>query len=242
MVAARESSLRLGDRKLEAWAAIRVSLRPSVAQFNCIVPMSDDSSSCGAAAVDAAAQDLAWMARVKQGDAAAFEELIEAHQHRVIGTVAKMLGDETDAEDIAQQVFVRIWRSAPRYQPTAKFTTWLFKITRNLVFNELRRRKRHPAYSLDRSAEEDEPPLQLADQSSKEPDTVLLDEEMQTAIQRAIDGLPEVQRMAIILRRYDDISYEEIGEILALSVPAVKSVIFRARTELREKLRRYLEE
>lgn len=182
------------------------------------------------------------MARVKQGDAAAFEELIEAHQHRVIGTVAKMLGDETDAEDIAQQVFVRIWRSAPRYQPTAKFTTWLFKITRNLVFNELRRRKRHPAYSLDRSAEEDEPPLQLADQSSKEPDTVLLDEEMQTAIQRAIDGLPEVQRMAIILRRYDDISYEEIGEILALSVPAVKSVIFRARTELREKLRRYLEE
>ena len=76
---------------------------------------------------------------------------------------------------------------------------------------------------------------------TKAPDTALLDEEMQTAIQAAIDELPEVQRMAIVLRRYDDISYEEIGEILDLSVPAVKSVIFRARTELRQKLRRYLE-
>ncbi len=84
-------------------------------------------------------------------------------------------------------------------------------------------------------------PIHTADQGSKAPDTALLDEEMQTAIQAAIDELPEVQRMAIILRRYDDISYEEIGEILDLSVPAVKSVIFRARTELRQKLRRYLE-
>jgi len=203
--------------------------------------MSDESSSPLDAPIDAAAQDLAWMARVKNGDEEAFRELIEAHQHRVVGTVAKMLGDETDAEDIAQQVFVRIWRSASRYQPTAKFTTWLFKITRNLVFNELRRRKRHPAYSLDRSVEEDEQPLQAADPTTKGPDTALLDEEMQAAIQRAIDELPEVQRMAIVLRRYDDISYEEIGAILNLSVPAVKSVIFRARTELREKLRRYLE-
>jgi RNA polymerase sigma-70 factor (ECF subfamily) len=201
--------------------------------------MSDDPSF--PADVDAAAQDLAWMARVKQGDTMAFGELIEVHQQRVIGTVAKMLGDESDAEDIAQQVFIRVWRSAPRYQPTAKFTTWLFKITRNLVFNELRRRKRHPTFSLDRTAEDDDRPMQTADHVSKPPDIALLDEEMQMAIQRAIEELPEVQRMAIVLRRYDDITYEEIGEILDLSVPAVKSVIFRARTELREKLRRYLE-
>ena len=181
------------------------------------------------------------MARVKEGDEEAFRELIEAHQQRVIGTVGKMLGDESDAEDIAQQVFVRIWRSAPRYEPTAKFTTWLFKITRNLVFNELRRRKRHPAISLEGSANDETPPPQTADQSSKPPDSLLLDDEMHAAIQEAIDGLPEVQRMAIILRRYDDVSYEDIGEILNISVPAVKSVIFRARTELREKLRRYLE-
>jgi RNA polymerase sigma-70 factor (ECF subfamily) len=189
---------------------------------------------------DAAAQDLAWMARIKEGDTEALRELIEAHQHRIIGTVAKMLGDDSDAEDIAQQVFIRVWKSAARYEPTAKFTTWLFKITRNLVFNELRRRKRHPAQSLD-APRDDERPLQMPDTGVKAPDTSLLDEEMQAAIQRAIDELPETQRMAVVLRRYDDISYEEIGEILDLSVPAVKSVLFRARTELREKLKKYLD-
>jgi RNA polymerase sigma-70 factor (ECF subfamily) len=203
--------------------------------------MSDDASPPADSAAGAAEQDLVWMSRIKAGDPEALRELIEAHQHRVIGTVAKMLGDEADAEDIAQQVFVRIWRSAPRYEPTAKFTTWLFKIPRNLVFNELRRRRRRAAFSLDRSIEDDERPMHTADPGSKAPDTALLDEEMQAAIQGAIDELPEVQRMAIILRRYDDISYEEIGDILDLSVPAVKSVIFRARTELRQKLRRYLE-
>ena len=210
--------------------------------------MSDDSTSKTDAspgseweAAAAAAQDLAWMEQIKRGDTEALRELIEAHQHRVIGTVAKMLGQETDADDIAQQVFIRIWKSAPRYEPTAKFTTWLFKITRNLVFNELRRRKRHPTQSLEGSQNVDDRPFQTADGSVKAPDIALLDEEMQAAIQNSIDQLPEVQRMAIILRRYDDISYEEIGAILNLSVPAVKSVIFRARTELREKLRRYLQ-
>jgi len=189
---------------------------------------------------DAAEQDLIWMERIKQGDTEALRQLIEAHQHRIVGAVAKMLGDESDAEDIAQQVFLRVWKSASRYEPTAKFTTWLYKITRNLVFNELRRRRRHPTQSMDASAEDDRP-FQAPDPGAKPPDTSLLDDEMQAAIQRAIDALPEIQRMAIVLRRYDDVSYEEIAEILDLSVPAVKSVLFRARTELREKLKQYLE-
>ena len=83
--------------------------------------------------------------------------------------------------------------------------------------------------------------MQAPDHTVKAPDTALLDDEMQAAIQRAIDELPETQRMAVILRRYEDVSYEEIGEVLDLSVPAVKSVLFRARTELREKLKRYLD-
>jgi RNA polymerase sigma-70 factor (ECF subfamily) len=190
---------------------------------------------------DDAARDLAWMARVKTGDTEAFRELIEAHQHRIIGTVAKMLSDDSDAQDIAQQVFIRVWKSAPRYEPTAKFTTWLFKITRNLVFNEMRRRKRHPTFSLDATTEADDRPFQTADPGAKSPDATLQDAEMQAAIQAAIDTLPETQRMAVILRRYEDISYEEIAEILDLSVPAVKSVLFRARTELRAKLRQYLD-
>lgn len=203
--------------------------------------MSPEPSFPADPADEANAQDLRWMEEIKKGSTEALQALIECHQSRIVGTVVKMLGDETDAEDIAQQVFIRVWRHAGRYEPTAKFTTWLYKITRNLVFNELRRRKRHPAQSLDRPFEDDDRPLQAPDPSAKAPDRTLLDGEMHTAIQRAIDELPETQRMAVILRRYDDISYEEIGEILDLTVPAVKSVLFRARTELREKLKKYLD-
>ncbi len=192
-------------------------------------------------APDTASQDLAWMDRIKQGDIEALGELIEAHQHRIIAAVTRMLGDDIDAEDIAQQVFIRVWKSAPRYEPTAKFTTWLFKIMRNLVLNELRRRKRHPTLSLDATTDEDDRPIQTADPQAKAPDSAVLDEELQRAVQHAIDQLPEVQRMAIVLRRYDEFSYEEIGTILDLSVPAVKSVLFRARTDLRERLSRYLD-
>ena len=185
-------------------------------------------------------QDVYWMQRVAEGDMEAFQALIEAHQARVVGTVAKMLGDDIDSEDIAQQVFIRIWKSAARYQPTAKFTTWLFKITRNLVFNELRRRKRHPVTPLQH--EEEEHFFQPADCGGMSPSASLLDSELNDAIQMAIDALPETQRMAIVLRRYEEMPYEEIGEVLGLSVPAVKSVLFRARAELRERLRRYLED
>ena len=179
------------------------------------------------------------MRQVAAGDMEAFQSLIEAHQTRVVGTVAKMLGDDVDSEDIAQQVFIRVWKSAARYQPTAKFTTWLFKITRNLVFNELRRRKRHPVTPL--QLEEDEHFFQPADNAAMSPDASLLDAELNDALQIAIDALPETQRMAIILRRYEEMPYDEIGEVLGLSVPAVKSVLFRARAELRENLRKYLE-
>lgn len=181
------------------------------------------------------------MRRVRQGDMEAFQVLVEAHQHRVVGTIAKMLGDEAEAEDVAQQVFVRVWRSAGRYEPTAKFTTWLFTILRNLVFNEVRRRKRHPAISLDAPREaDDERPRDTADHRVKTPEAALLDGEMMSAIQRAIDELPETQRLAVIMRRYDETPYEEIAEVLELTVPAVKSLLFRARTELREKLKQYL--
>ncbi len=184
------------------------------------------------------AQDLAWMARIKHGDTEAFRDLVEAHQSRVIGTVAKMLGNSAEAEDIAQQVFLRIWKSAPRYEPTAKFTTWLFKITRNLVFNEHRRSNRRPVTALE--VEQEEHHLQPTDPAARGPGETLLDTELADAIQTAIDALPEPQRMAIILRRYEELPYEEIGAILDLTVPAVKSVLFRARQELRVRLEKYL--
>jgi len=176
--------------------------------------------------------EIAWMARIREGDMEAFRLLVETHQARVIGTISKMLGSDAESEDLAQQVFIRVWKSASRYQPTAKFTTWLFRITRNLVFNELRR-KRH---IVEHSEEIPEP----AERVEKEPDRVLLEGELQKAIQEAINELPETQRMAIILRRYEDMSYEDIAKVMETTVPAVKSILFRARAELRDRLAKYL--
>jgi RNA polymerase sigma-70 factor, ECF subfamily len=183
-------------------------------------------------------EDVRLMGLIRDGDTAAFEQLVERHQMLVIGTVARMLGSNSDVDDIAQQVFIRVWKSAGRYVPRAKFTTWLLKITRNLVFNELRRSKRraHIPIQMDPDAEE----IPLKDEGTQAPDAAALEKELQEAIDRAIARLPETQRMAVILRRYEDMSYEQISDVLDISVPAVKSVLFRARTELRERLANYL--
>lgn len=182
--------------------------------------------------------DVALMLRVGQADETAFEQLIERHQQAVIGTVAKMLGNASDAEDIAQQVFIRLWKSAPRYQPTAKFTTFLFTIARNLVFNESRRRSRKKEYSMEER--EDDFHLQTPDSQNAPPDQDILHNELQQKVDEAIASLPEKQRLAVILRRYEGMPYDEIGRVLKLSIPAVKSQLFRARNTLREALGQYL--
>lgn len=191
-------------------------------------------------AADESAYDHALMERIGSGDHHAFRLLVERHQNAVIGTVAKMLGNATDAEDISQQVFLRIWRNAKRYRPDAKFTTYLFTITRNLVFNETRRRGRKKEVSAD---EREENTHQLIEDSpDRQPDSELLQSELQMAVDAAISKLPDTQRMAVVLRRYEQLSYEEIAEVLKLSVSAVKSLLFRARTSLRETLSEYLAE
>lgn len=186
-----------------------------------------------------AAEDVALMLKVRDGDADAFESLVRKHQSAVIGTVARMLNNTDDAHDIAQQVFIRIWKSAPRYEPTAKFTTWLFTITRNLVFNESRRRYRQSEVSMDRQEEESH--IQIEDEAVIRPDDAAVQQELEAAVDRAIAALPEKQRLAVVLRRYEDLPYEEIGAILGLTLPAVKSLLFRARTQLKELLARHLE-
>jgi len=184
--------------------------------------------------------DFALMERIGAGDHEAFRQLVERHQHAVVGTVAKMLGNIHDAEDIAQQVFLRIWRNARRYQPDAKFTTWLFTITRNLVFNETRRRGRKKEVSADER--EESAHHFIEDNPEYRPDHELLQNELREAVDKAIAALPETQRMAVVLRRYEQLPYEEIAVVLKLSVPAVKSLLFRARTTLRESLAAYLDE
>ena len=184
------------------------------------------------------AEDVRLMQLVAGGDTTAFEQLVERHQTLVAGTVARMLGSNSDVEDIAQQVFIRVWKSAGRYVARAKFTTWLLKITRNLVFNEMRRAKRHPhlPVQIEPGAEE----MPLKDEAMATPDATLLQAELQAEVEKAIVLLPDTQRMALVLRRYEELSYEEIADVLDLSVPAVKSLLFRARTELRDRLKDYL--
>lgn len=183
-------------------------------------------------------EDARLMQSVARGDRDAFRDLVVKHQHRVVGIIAKMLGDDRDAEDLAQHVFLRVWNSAARYEPRAKFTTWLFTITRNLVFNEIRRRERSRADSLD--ARIDEYGDTFTDKRTPSASDELIQAELEAAVQSAIDALPPPQRLAVVLRRYEDLSYDEIAEVTQMSVPAVKSLLFRARATLKERLAAYL--
>ena len=185
-------------------------------------------------------ENVRLMMQVRDGDMRAFERLMELNQRAVIGTVARMLNNVDDAHDIAQQVFVRVWRSAERYEPSAKFTTWLFTITRNLVFNEMRRRSRKRELSLEAQVEEHH--RDHAAPQRNNPDAAAQQTELELAIDRAIRSLPDKQRLAVSLRRYEDMPYEEICEILGMSLSAVKSLLFRARNDLKEKLAGYLDE
>lgn len=188
---------------------------------------------------DFAEPDHVLMARVAHGDEEAFRSLVERHQYSVIGTISKMLGGSSEAEDLAQQVFIRVWKAAGRYRPDAKFTTWLMTITRNLVFNESRRVTRASMISLDGAGVDMPPPA--ASITQHHAGREVLDRELADRVEQAIASLPEQQRMAIILLRYEEMSYEEIASVLGTSVSAVKSIIFRARHELRTLLQAYLE-
>jgi RNA polymerase sigma-70 factor (ECF subfamily) len=192
------------------------------------------------------AHDKALMVQIARGNESALRELIEKHQGAVYGTIAKMLGDPIEAQDLAQQVFVRVYRAAASYRATAQFRTWMFTIVRNLVFNEHRRRSRATLISLhppegDSSHGVGPSGMDLPDLANKTPGEYLLQQEMMRKIDEAVLALPEQQRLAIVLRRYDEFSYEQIAEILKTSVPATKSLLFRARETLRAALQEYLE-
>ena len=187
--------------------------------------------------------DAALMMRVKQGDGHAFAALVDKYQQPVMNLVYRMLRDATEAEDVAQNVFVQVYRSAHRYEVTAKFSTWLFTIARNLCLNELRRRSRHPAESIDAAHHadaDDHPPQQFEDKRTTSPPDVLLHGELEQKIEEALAELPENQRTAILLCRQDELSYEEISEVLGCSLSATKSLIHRGRETLRLKLKPYL--
>jgi RNA polymerase sigma-70 factor (ECF subfamily) len=186
--------------------------------------------------------DAALMKRVTQGDQRAFEQLVEKYKQPVFNMIYRTLPDATEAEDLAQNVFVQVYKSAARYRVEAKFSTWLFTIARNLCLNELRRRSRHPADSLDAAAspEDDAPGRQFEDTRNVAPPERLIESELIAKVSEALKDLPENQRTAILLYQEQEKSYDEIAEILGASLSATKSLIHRARETLKQRLKPYL--
>jgi RNA polymerase sigma-70 factor (ECF subfamily) len=192
---------------------------------------------------DQADADAVLMLRVKRGDRAAFATLAGKYKQPLFNFVFRTLRDETETEDVAQNTFLQVWKSRARYERTAKFSTWLFTIARNLCLNEIRRRSRHPAESLEETHadHEDQPSRQYEDKKIFLPTDQALHGELAEKIEAALAGLPENQRTAILLCRQDELSYEEIAEILGCSLSATKSLIHRGRETLKEKLKPYLQ-
>lgn len=186
--------------------------------------------------------DAALMLRVRDGDRSAFETLVEKYKQPVVNLVGRTIGDFTEAEDIAQHVFVQVYKSAHRYEVTAKFSTWLFTIARNLSLNELRRRSRHRADSLNETFADDEehPVRQAEDVRTTGPTEQLLRDELEAKVEEAIADLPEKQRTALLMCRHEEFSYEEIAKVVDCSLSATKSLIHRARETLKERLKPYL--
>ena len=186
--------------------------------------------------------DAALMLLVKQGDHSAFAQLVDRYKKPVMNLAFRMLRDLTEAEDLAQNVFLQVHRSAARYEVSSKFSTWLFTIARNLCLNEIRRRSRHPAESMDAPhfEQEDQPRQQFEDKKTFSPPDTVLQGELEQKVEESLAGLPENQRMAILLCRQNELSYEEIAKVLGCSLSATKSLIHRGRETLKQKLKPYL--
>lgn len=191
---------------------------------------------------DATDPDADLMLRAKQDDRGAFEELVVRHQQAVINFIYRSVPDLSEAEDLTQNTFVQAWKARQRYQVSAKFTTWLFTIARNLTLNELRRRSRHQHDSIDAPAGDDEaqPARQFEDRTANSAAEDILRGEIEQRVAEAVGDLPENQRTAILLCQDEDVSYEEIAKVLGCSLSATKSVIFRARETLKLRLKAYL--
>lgn len=186
--------------------------------------------------------DVQLMLKVSEDDQNAFEQLVVRYQDRLVGFFFHIVHDRTVAEDLAQEAFLRVFRARDRYEPTARFSTWLFRIAHNLASNQIRGAIRRREVSLGNSPQDSSNNLDtvLAEQSGLMPARQLDSNEMQQLVRQAVAQLSERQRTAVVLHRFEDMSYEEIGEVMGLGTVAVKSLLSRARVKLKETLERYL--
>ena len=186
----------------------------------------------------AAEHDAQLMVRVREGDSASFTALADRHRRPVVHYLYRMTGHQGVAEELAQEVFLRVYRSRESYEPTAKFTTWLYRITTNLALNWIRDTQNEKNQSsLDAKASHgaDAAPIQIAD-TRRNAEQSLVEQARLDEVRRAIHALPDNQRAAVIMHKYQELDYTQIAEALGSSVPAVKSLLFRAYETLRARL------
>jgi RNA polymerase sigma-70 factor (ECF subfamily) len=187
--------------------------------------------------------DIRLMLRVRDDEPGAFQEMVDAYRHRLIGVMHHLVGNAEEAEDLAQEVFLRIYRARKKYRPRSKFSTWLFTIANNLALNALRSRQRKPVVPLD---VRDSGPLgprpaeQLVKDKANSPTMRIQNQELVALIRRALENLNERQRMAVVLNKFEDMNYIEIAEVMGLTTQAVKSLLSRARQNLRQVLEPYI--
>lgn len=185
------------------------------------------------------------MLRAKEGDDAAFSGLVAAYQDRLVNVFYHLVQNQEVAEDLTQDVFLRIYRARRGYEPTARFSTWLFRIANNLASNSRRdksRRKEIVLAGTESGPLGPRPQEQIAlDKSAFMPTRQLDKREMQKVVQKAMESLSDRQRMAVLLHKYEDMSYEDIGEAMEMSTAAVKSLLSRARENLRVALEPYMQ-
>ncbi len=182
--------------------------------------------------------DAALMLRVRDGCSSSYAALLERHRNPVIHYVFRMVQNQAIAEELAQEVFLRVYRSRQKYEPSAKFTTWLFRIATNLAFNWLRdERSRKSQESLNDGLTAGAT-INLKDRRPSV-ESVLVHNVKLNAVREAIGSLPEKQRAAVLMHKYEEMEYSQIAKVLGCSDSAVKSLIFRAYESLREKLAQY---
>jgi RNA polymerase sigma-70 factor (ECF subfamily) len=190
-------------------------------------------------AEDNALSDEELMARIAGSDAQAFEILVRRHQQGILNLIYRSIGDRIQAEDVAQDVFLRVWRAAEDYTPKAKFTTWVYRIAVNLCLDTLKSAHQkqsfvHPHVNSDHPDENEE--LLFRHGSALSPEELLIDAEESRRIFAALQGLPNNQRLAVVLKKFDGLAYDEISRILGCSKSAVESLLVRAKKTLRKRL------
>jgi len=190
--------------------------------------------------------EVQLMLRAKKGDDDAFSKLVVTYQDRLATIFYHMTQNQESAEDLAQDVFMRIYRARHGYQPTAKFSTWLFRIANNLAINAHRNKSRRKEVSLPVGESTQMSGLRpeeqaLADKSALMPTRQLDKHELQAVVQKAMDQLNERQRLTVLLHKFEGMSYTEIAEAMEMTVPAVKSLLSRARDTLRTSLEPYMQ-